>query len=391
MDTTGQAPRWKVTLADNTVDEQEIEAVTAVLRSRWLSVGEQTRLFEQEFAAKLGVPDAVAVSSGTAALHLAAMSLDLRPGDEVIVPSLSFVASAEVIALCGGVPVFADVRSPADLTIDPADVRRLITSRTRAIVGMHYGGYVADTAALRACADEHCLRLIEDAAHAPVVRQGELMAGTWGDIGCFSFFATKNVTTGEGGMVVARDAGLRDHIRRMRSHCIATSAWDRMRTGAVDYDVAAVGLNYRPTDISSALGRVQLGKLDIDRDRRRGLVATYRAALSGVDIPFAAARTDSAHHLMAVLLPPGLNRERVRADLATAGIQTSVHYPPTHRFSFYRRLFASGTRVLPVTESVAPRLLSLPLHSRMSDDDAVFVADRLSASVRNLTTTVIPR
>jgi dTDP-4-amino-4,6-dideoxygalactose transaminase len=391
MDTTGQAPRWKVTLADNTIDDEEIGAVTAVLRSRWLSAGEQTRQFEQEFAARLDAPDAIAVSSGTAALHLAVMALNLRPGDEVIVPSLSFVASAAVVALCGGVPVFADVCSPADLTIDPADVCRLITGRTRAIVAMHYGGYPADTAALRACADTHGLRLIEDAAHAPVVRQGDRMAGTWGDIGCFSFFATKNVTTGEGGMIVVRDADLGGQIRRMRSHCIATSSWDRMRTGAADYDVGALGLNYRPTDVSSALGRVQLGKLDLDRGRRGRLVATYRAALSEVAIPFAAARTDSAHHLMAVLLPPGLDRERVRADLTTAGIQTSVHYPPTHRFSFYRRTFASSTRTLPVTESVAPRLLSLPLHSRMSDDDAAFVADTLSASVRNLTAAEIPR
>jgi dTDP-4-amino-4,6-dideoxygalactose transaminase len=384
MTTTLSAPRWRVTLADNTIDDREIGAVTEVLRSRWLSAGGRTRRFELEFARLLGLPDAVAVSSGTAALHLAAMALDLRPGDEVIIPSLSFVASAAVTALLGATPVFADIRSERDLTIDPDDVKGLITERTRAVVAMHYGGYPADVAALRGLADHHGLCLIEDAAHAPVVRQGDRMLGTYGDIGCFSFFATKNITTGEGGMVVARDPGVLDRIRRMRSHFLAASAWDRMRANVADYDVPGLGLNYRPTEISSALGRVQLGKLDDDRTRRRGLAAAYRSSLAGtgsLTIPFRDTAGDSAHHLMAVLLPAGSDRPAVRAKLAAAGIQTSVHYPPTHCLSFYRRTFASSGHALPVTEAVAPRLLSLPLHSRMSDDDARLVAETLAGSI----------
>jgi len=381
-------PHWRVTLADNTVDDREIAAVTDVLRSRWLSAGPQTRQFELEFAGMLGLPDAVAVSSGTAALHLAAMALDLRPGDEVILPSLSFVAAAAAIALQGATPVFADVRSAQDLTIDPADAARLITARTRAIVIMHYGGHPADLTALRRAADDHDLSLVEDAAHAPVTGQPGRMLGTLGDLGCFSFFATKNITTGEGGMVVAQDPAVLERIRRMRAHFMTTSTQDRMRSGTADYDVPGLGLNYRPTDICSALGRVQLAKLADDRARRRRLAATYRALLGdvrGMVIPFEESAGASAHHLMAVLLPAGMDREAVRAGLTAAGIQTSVHYPPTHRFTFYQRTFASSRRPLPVTEAVAPRLLSLPLHSRMSHDDAVLVAVTLATTVHALT------
>jgi dTDP-4-amino-4,6-dideoxygalactose transaminase len=157
--------------------------------------------------------------------------------------------------------VFADIRSETDPTIDPADVRSLITERTKAIIAMHYGGYPADLVALAALADEYGIALIEDAAHAPVVRSAGALLGTVGDLGCFSFFATKNLTTGEGGMVVARDPALLDRIRSTRSHCLSSSTWDRLRSGDADYDVSDIGLNYRPTEIASAIGRVQLGQL----------------------------------------------------------------------------------------------------------------------------------
>ncbi|MEU4210431.1 DegT/DnrJ/EryC1/StrS family aminotransferase [Streptomyces sp. NPDC026206] len=370
-------PQWKVTVADAAVGAEEAAAVTAVLESRWLSVGAVTRAFEEEFAERLGAADAVAVSSGTAALHLAALALGIGAGDEVITPSLNFVASAEVCALHGARPVFADVRSEQDPVIDPEEVRRLLTGRTRAVFAMHYAGYPADLAALRALCDEHGVALIEDAAHAPLVSVGGAMAGTVGDIGCFSFFATKNLTTGEGGMVVARDPGLLGRIRSMRSHFLTSTTMERMRTGGISYDVPAIGLNYRPTEISSAIGRVQLRRLTADRERRRALSTLYRQRLRGVGIPFAGRTGDSAHHLATVILPPGADREEVRAALRAAGVQTSVHYPPTHQFSYYRDHHHSTARPLPVTESIAPRLLTLPLHARMSDADAGLVADTL--------------
>lgn len=375
--TAGTTPR--ISLADNTIDREEIEAVTAVLASRWLSAGSVTRAFEQEFAAALGAPDAVAVSSGTAALHLAVLALDLRPGDEVIVPSLSFVASAAVVALHGGVPVFADVCGAHEPTVDPADVRRLMSERTRAIVAMHYGGYPARIATLAAVAREHGVALIEDAAHAPIVRAGGQMLGRYGDIGCFSFHAAKNITTGEGGMVVASDPDVLRRIRSLRSHCM-------IRTG-YGYDVPAIGVNYRPTEISSAIGRVQLARLSEDRRRRHRLVSRYArglAGVAGVDVLSRPVSDDSAYHLMVVLLPPGVRRDAVQAALDAVGVQTSMHYPPTHLLSGYHRDRAGWRRAaadrerLPVTEAVAGRLISLPLHSRMSDADVDTVVDALA-------------
>jgi dTDP-4-amino-4,6-dideoxygalactose transaminase len=387
------APAGKrIDLAGNQLGPAEIEAVTGVLRSGWLSAGPQTRAFEQEFAAALGVPDAVAVSSGTAALHLAVRSLRLVPGDQVILPSLSFVAAAAMVVLEGGTPVFADVCSEQDLTVDPERVRGLVTGRTRAIVAMHYGGYPADLVALRRIAGTHALQLIEDAAHAPVVRYapataaatGPAVLGALGDLGCFSFFATKNLTTGEGGMVVARDRTVLEWIRRARSHALTTSTWDRHQSGDTGYDVPEVGLNYRPTEITAAIGRVQLGRLPAEREHRRRLVTAYRellAAVPGLVVPFAGHAGDCAHHLLAVLLPPGTDRAHLRAALTRAGIQTSVHYPPTHQLSLYRTRYPAAAGTLPVTERVAGRLLSLPLHTRMSVDDAALVARALAGQL----------
>jgi dTDP-4-amino-4,6-dideoxygalactose transaminase len=376
--------RWKVTLADNTVDDQEIAAVTEVLRGRWLSAGPQTAAFEREFADRLGVPDAVAVSSGTAALHLAVLALGIGPGDEVVLPSLSFVSAAAMVALHGGTPVFADVRSVDDLTIDPAEVERLITPRTKAVVAMHYGGFPADLPALAALCAAKRIALIEDAAHAPIVETAGGMLGTVGDIGCFSFFATKNITTGEGGMVVARDPAVLAHVRRARSHQLTASTWERLESGDADYDVPGLGLNYRPTEVASAIGRIQLGRAAADRERRTGLVYAYREALAPIEnlvVPFATHQGDSAHHLMAVLLPAGVNRRAVREALTAAGVQTSMHYPPTHRFTYYRDRFPGAAQPLPVTETAGARLLSLPLHSRMARGDAELTAGALADAV----------
>lgn len=391
MATSDAHTRRQVMLADNTVSTEEIQAVTDVLTSGWLSAGPVTEDFERRFAAAVEAPAAVAVSSGTAALHLALLALGLGPGDEVIVPSLSFVASAAMVALHGGVPVFADVLSAGEPTIAPDDVARLVTERTRAVVVMHYGGYPARVRQIAAQARAHGIPVIEDAAHAPVVRTADGVLGTVGDIGCFSFFASKNLTTGEGGMVVADDPGVLERIRAARAHCLTRSTWARMRTGESDYDVPGLGLNYRPTEVASAIGRVQLGRLPGDRERRRELAGRYHALLHevpGVTVPFASFRGDSAHHLMAVVLPPGVPRHEVQAALKAAGVQTSVHYPPTHLLSYYRdtvaerRDPATPEHRLPVTEALAGSLLSLPLHSRMTVDDVEYVVGHLTEAVR---------
>jgi dTDP-4-amino-4,6-dideoxygalactose transaminase len=374
-----------VTVADTTVADEELDAVAGVIRSGWLGAGPVTRRFERALADALGTADAVAVNSGTAALHLALLALGVGPGDEVVLPSLSFVAAAAATTLCGARPVFADVTGDDDLTVDPGDVGSRITPRTRVVVAMHYGGHRADIDAMAELARRRGVFLVEDAAHAPAVPGPDGFLGTVGDVGCFSFHAAKNMTAGEGGAVVARDPSILERIRAYRSHAIAAPAPAAEGSDHADwdYDVTGFSLNYRPTDISSAIAAVQLARLGHDQVVRSRLVARYHELLPGTGaiIPFAGERSPAAHHLMAVLLPAGADRAAVRRRLAADGVQTSVHYPPTHLFSAYRDRFGTGPGDLPVTESVATRLLTLPLHARMSEDDVVRVVGVLRGAL----------
>lgn len=376
---------WRVVLFDLSIDEAEIEAVTQVLRSRWLSMGPITRQFEQEFAAALGVNDAVAVSSGTAALHLAALALGLAPGSEVIVPSMSFVATASAIAMTGARPVFADIQELHDLTISPTDVVRHITPRTRALVVVHYGGYPADMEAILAIAQQYDLKVIEDAAHSPLVQTPQGMLGTIGDIGCFSFFATKNLTMGEGGMITSPHPDLLQKVRALRSHCMTTSSWDKQQGRSSAYNIEGLGYNYRPTDIGAAIGRVQLQKLAHERVRRNLLAHIYIDELRdfpGLELPFSTYTGDTAHHLFPLLLPPSSERHQIQEQLRAAKIQSSIHYPPIHLFRYYRSTYGYKPGSLPLTEDVAARELSLPIHARMQEDDARFVAQMLLHTLR---------
>ncbi|MBW1600723.1 DegT/DnrJ/EryC1/StrS aminotransferase family protein [Streptomyces sp. JJ66] len=376
---------WKVNLYRPRLGPAEADAVAAVLRSGWLSNGPVTREFEEAFARAAGTGDAVAVSNGTAALHLAFLALGLGPGDEVVLPSLSFVSAAAVVTLCGATPVFADVTGPTDLCVDPVDVAARITPRTRAIVAMHYGGEAADLPALAALARTHGVALVEDAAHAPATRSAHGALGTVGDIGCYSFFATKNLATGEGGMAVARDPELLGRIRRLRSHSLTVSAQDRHRGGPSLYDVDSFGLNYRPTELGSAIGLAQLADLPERQRRRQEIVARYRRGLAGtpgLGLPYHDRPVElAAHHLFAVLLPGGTARGLVQEALRAAGVQSGVHYPPTHLFTAYRSRFGCREGDLPVTEDVMERQLSLPLHVDMTDDDTDLVIHALRDAV----------
>jgi dTDP-4-amino-4,6-dideoxygalactose transaminase/dTDP-glucose pyrophosphorylase len=368
----------EIQLYDPNLGEEEVVAVTSVIRSRWISQGSETRAFELECAEQLGVEEAVAVSSGTAALHLAGLALGLGEGDEVIVPSLTFVASAAVFGLCEATPVFCEVRGEDDLTVDPRDVEARITPRTRAVVAMHYGGYSAALDELRAICDRHGLFLIEDAAHAPMVPSTYGMLGTVGDVGCFSFFATKNLTMGEGGLVVARDPEVLDRVRTLRSHA------QRPLGVPGEYDVEAFGLNYRPTEIGSVIGRVQLRKLAIDRERRRERVVQYHEGLAGVPgviLPFSGRPDEGAHHLMPILLEPGTDRGEFRERLRSEGVQTTVHYPSIHLFTEYRRRYGYEPGALPRTEDITARVLSLPLHARLTSADVRRVVRCVSGGV----------
>ncbi len=366
---------WKVPLADVTIGAEEIEATTSILKSGWLSMGPETRRFEEEFARFLGVPHALAVTNGTTALHLACLALGLEPGDEVLCPALTFVATANAILYTGARPVFVDVGGPRDLNLSVADASRKVSPRTRAIMVVHYAGYPCDMDGIRGLADRHGLKIIEDAAHAPgaIFRtaDGPKPLGTLGDVGCFSFFANKNLTTGEGGMVVTSDPEVADKVRLARSHGMTTLTWDRHRGHSFSYDVTALGYNYRLDEVRAALGLIQLGKLPAANARRRELTRLYRERLheiTGLTLPFAPELEASACHLFPAVLPPGTDRAGFMEALAGRGIQTSIHYPPIHRFAHYQSLWPPDfDHGLPQTEEVTARLVTLPLFPGMTE------------------------
>ena len=362
---------WRIPLADVDLGPDEEAAVLAVLRRRWLSMGEVTAAFEAEFATLTGTPYALAVTNCTAALHLAGLALGWGPGDEVIVPSLTFVATANAVRYCGATPVFADVTGLDDFNLSAEDVAARITPRTRAIIVVHYAGHAADMPALLALAAHHGLDVVEDVAHAPGASLDGRALGTWGRVGCFSFFANKNMTTGEGGMVTTADDELAARLRLLRSHGMTSLTWDRHRGHAFSYDVVAPGYNYRLDEVRAAIGRVQLGKLAAANERRRALDKLYRALLpaaaADLGLPFGAARGVAACHLRPVLLPVGADRPRFMAAMKARGIQTSIHYPPVHLFSYYRDL--GNGAALPITEAIGAREVTLPLFPAMTPAD----------------------
>lgn len=359
-------------LAAPTFDEAEVEAVAEVVRSAWLTMGPRTAAFEEAFAERVGATHAVMVSSCTAALHLAFAVLDIGPGDEVIVPSLTFVATANAVAYTGATPVFADILSHARPVMDPEHVRALIGPRTKAICAMHYGGWMGEVAALRALADRHGIPLVEDAAHAPGASSPAGSAGTIGDVSCFSFFSNKNLVTGEGGMLTTDDDAMDRRLRLMRAHGMTATSWDRQRGHASGYDVIERGYNYRPSELEAALGLVQLGKLDHMTAERRRVVADYRAALAHrpeLVIPFEGEDEGSACHILPIVTPSREIRDELRQRASADEIQTSVHYAPVHHFTIF-----APQPTLEITESYSERELTVPLYPAMTLDDVERVA-----------------
>ncbi len=375
---------WRVPLADIDIGPEEEEAVIQVLRSRWLSMGAVTQQFEQEFADYVGARFAFAVANGTAALHIACLVASLGPGDEVIVPSLTFVATANAVRYTGAMPIFADISSQNDLTISPRSIESKVNERTRAIIVMHYGGYACDMPAILAIAKKHHLYVIEDAAHAPGSSLEGRMLGTWGDIGCFSFFSNKNLATGEGGMVVTDDETLAEKIRLFRSHGMTSLSWDRHQGHAWSYDVVELGFNYRIDEIRSAIGRIQLQKLTSNNMRRREIITQYRELLSElvpeIQVPFDKHPGISSGHLMPILLPRGLDRLAFMESMKSEGIQTSIHYPPIHCFAAYGPKLAG--KELPITEDVTAREATLPLFSNLREKDIILVVQAVRKSMQ---------
>jgi dTDP-4-amino-4,6-dideoxygalactose transaminase len=368
-----------VPLADVVVEDELVEAVLEVVRSGWWSMGPRVEEFEAAFAAYTGSAHAIAVANGTAALHLALLSAGCADGDEVVVPSLNFVAAANTIVHTGAQPVFCDIAGDDDLNLDPADLEAAVTERTKAVVVLHYGGHPCDMDAVQGLAERHGLAVIEDAAHAPGARLRGRACGTIGALGCFSFFANKNLPVGEGGMIVTDDDDLARELRLLRSHGMTTLTWDRHRGHASSYDVLLPGFNYRLDEVRAVVGLAQLRRLPQENAARAKVVDRYREALhgtQGLTLPFVAERegAEPTHHLAVVLLPDGTDRAAVRAALEQRGIQTSVHYPPIHTFSAYR---PTSRRALPRTEAVAERLLTLPLYGGLSGEQVDAVVEAL--------------
>jgi len=375
---------WRIPLADIDFDDAEEKAVLQVIKSRWLTMGANTQAFEEEFAAYVGAKHAIAVANGTAALHLACMAVGLGPGDEVITPSLTFVATANAVRYTGATPVFADVESFQDLDISLSSIEKNLTPRTRAIMVMHYAGYPCDMVAITEFARAHNLFVIEDAAHASGAKINGRDMGTWGQVGCYSFFSNKNMTTGEGGMVTTNDDDILAKLRILRSHGMTTMSWDRHRGHAWSYDVVDLGYNYRMDEIRAALGRVQLTKLDRNNERRRQLTALYRDQLQeiipSVTVPFSKPRGIPSCHIMPILLPEGSDRLQFMERMKSFGIQTSIHYPPIHKFKIYSEGTGSGWN-LPITDNIVNREVTIPLFPTMSESDVSMVVQAVRDSL----------
>ncbi len=371
-------------LFDLRLAPEDLDAVAETLRSGWLTLGPRTEAFEQAFAAHLGARHAIAVSSCTAALHLAYLAAGVGPGDEVIVPSFTFAATAAAVLYCGATPVFAEIVSRARPSLDPDDVCARITPRTKAVCVVHYGGYAAAADRLKTLCDEHGIALIEDVAHAPSATLGSRALGTWGLAGAFSFFSNKVLSVGEGGLVCTDDDDVAAFVRSRRSHAMSSGTWDRHRGRTDTYDVTGLGFNYRLDEPRSALLLSRLARLEQEIARRRELTVRYRSLLSqveGIIVPFADADVPSSScYVIPVMIERDGFQAQVSSRMREHGIQTSIFYPSIHRFSAYRERFPDVS--LPITELASRTELTLPFYPHMSHDDQDRVVAALAQAVR---------
>ena len=386
MTKTGRLAPWRdryLVFGAPDIGEEERRELLACLDSGWIGTGPRVARLEREFGAYVGAPAAVAVSSGTAALHLALVALDLPPGAEVITTAMTFCATANAIIHAGAVPVFADC-DRRTMNIDPADVRRRITPRTRAIVPVHFAGRPCDMTALLAIAREHDLAVVEDCAHAIEAEIDGRHCGTFGDFGCFSFYVTKNMTTVEGGMVVARDVAKAERIQMLALHGMTKDAWHRYSDeGFVHYEVAEPGFKYNLTDLAASIGLHQLARLEERWARRRALWDFYLDALADTPLVLpapAATGTRHALHLFTCLVDDrqtALTRDQVLQGLHELAIGAGVHYRAVHEHRYYRNTYGERTGRLPNAEWIGARTLSIPLSAKVDDRDAADVVRAL--------------
>jgi dTDP-4-amino-4,6-dideoxygalactose transaminase len=376
---------WKIQLHKINYDEREYRAVKEVLDSGWITISQKTYDFEAAFAAFLGHDtQCLAVSNATAALHMALLVCGIGKGDEVITPSLTFIADQNVTSMVGAENVLADITSMEDWSMDPDDIEAKITPKTKAVMIVHYAGFACDMERIVDLCKRYKLLLIEDCAHtpgacyfgssSPVGAQWRPL-GTFGDISAFSFFGNKNIAVGEGGMVVTRNQGLFSMLKGLRSHGMSVLSFDRFKGRAVSYDVEAPGLNYRIHEISSAIGLVQLQKLENANNKRKKLVERYYERLDGdsrVSIPYRHfTRGKPNYHIMPVLLSESTDRTAVIESMKQDGVQTSIHYPAIQGFSGYK----DKINKTPKAEYVCAHELTLPLYPDMMNSDVDIVCE----------------
>jgi len=367
---------YKIPLFNLNFDEREARAAYDTIKSGWISTGPKNAELEQMFIDMWGVQYAVSMANCTDALHTACMVCGFGPGDEVICPSLTFAASCNCIRYVGATPVFADIVSPDHINIDPADIERKITARTKGIVVVHMAGFPARMDEIMAIAKKHHLKVIEDACHGPLSEYKGRKLGTIGDCAAFSFFSNKNISTGEGGMFITNNEEMAAKARLIRSHGMSTMSYQRASGHATEYDITCLGYNFRLDDIRAAIAIEQLKKLPSDLETRIKVRKQYvdrLGAMEGVAVPFA----DNTEFVSNYIMPTVLldsdkeRRNRIRGCLHAAGIQTSVHYPAVHRFSTFADLGA----VLPRTEYVSDNEITLPMYAALTEEQVDIICD----------------
>jgi perosamine synthetase len=367
------------------IEEEDISAVVEVLRSDWLTTGPKVNEFERAFAARVGAREAVAVANGTAALHAAVYALRIGPGDEVIVPAMTFAASANCVVYQGGAPVFVDVERET-LLIDVAQAESKITPRTKAIVAVDYAGQPCDYDSLRRIADRRGIAIIGDACHALGGKYKDRNVGTLGDLSVFSLHPVKHITTGEGGVITTDDEELARRMRVFRNHGITSDHRQREAGGSWFYEMVDLGFNYRLTDLQCALGLSQLRRLDAWIERRQQIARHYDRAFEDIEAvsPLRVRRDVShAYHLYVIRVRTDLlsaDRSRIFAALRAEGIGVNVHYVPVHLHPFYRERFGTKPGICPAAEAAYEQIISLPIFPMMTDADA----DDVIAAVRKV-------
>lgn len=367
---------YKIPLFNLNFDGKEAQAAYDTIQSGWISTGPKCEELEQMFVDMFHVNYAVSMSNCTDALHLCCLACGVGAGDEVLCPSLTFAASANCIRYAGATPVFCDIVGPDHINIDPAEIEKKITEKTKAILVVHMAGFPCKMDEIMAIAKKHNLKVIEDACHGPLSEYKGQKLGTIGDCAAFSFFSNKNISTGEGGMFISNNKELADRARLLRSHGMTTMSYQRAGGHATTYDIVELGYNFRLDDIHAAIAIEQLKKLPGDLNARLAVRQRYIERLSQIEnivVPFADNQEFVSNYIMPIVLTKGTaeDRDKIREAIHAAGIQTSVHYPAIHRFSIYKDYGA----VLPQTEYVTDHEITLPMYAALTLDQVDFICD----------------